>query len=89
MSQIRKPIGAERARPLRRLADATIDTAHDLKTGAQATGKMAHRVLAVFMLGTFTFGALSASSLGATLLGLLLLSPFYYLAYLGWRRMAA
>lgn len=89
MSQIHKPIGAERASPLRRVADATIDTAQNLHAGARATGRIAHRALTLFMLGMFTFGALSASSLGATLLGLLLLSPFYYLAYRGWRRMAA
>ncbi|GAA4003415.1 hypothetical protein [Sphingomonas humi] len=89
MSQIRKPTSAERASQLRRVADATIDTAQDLKAGAQATARKAQRVFAMFMLGMFTFGALSASSFGATLLGLLLLSPFYYLAYRGWRRMTA
>lgn len=89
MSQIRKPLGAERASPLRRVADATIDTAEDVKAGARALGGIAQSAIAIFMLGMFTFGALTASSLGATLLGLLLLSPFYYLAYRGWRRKTA
>lgn len=89
MSQIRKPASAERASPLRRVADATIDTAEDVKAGARALGEVAQRAFAILILGMFTFGALTASSPGATLLGLLLLSPFYYLAYRGWRRKTA
>lgn len=82
MSLIRKPGAEEQASPLRRAAEAGLESGRQIRDVGLATsqrvGRGASTVATLWLLGIFTFGALTASGLGAKLFGLALLSPFYY-----------